>query len=111
MDNTPARQAIIDRMVEIVRHDQPWIWGFNPKEFTLHHAWYFNANPNQMINNGLKYKRIDPQLRARRRAQWNQPVFWPLGVIALMLVLGTVPAAASYWRKEHRPLSRSLPRE
>lgn len=103
MDNSPARQAIIDRMIEIVRHDQPWVWGFNPKEFTLHHAWYFNANPNQMINNGIKYKRIDPIMRARLRAQWNQPVIWPVAVIVLILVLGTLPAVVSYWRKEHRP--------
>ncbi len=106
MDNSPARQAIIDRMVEIARHDAPWIWGLNPKEFALHHAWYFNANPNQMINNGIKYKRVDSQLRARLRAQWNQPVFWPLGVIALVLLLGTLPAAVTYWRKEHQPLRR-----
>ena len=106
MDNTPARQKIIDEMVEIARHDAPWVWGFNPKQFSLYHAWFGNANANQMVNNSLKYKRIDPQLRARLRDEWNPPVLWPLGWIAALLALGTMPAVITYWRKEHRPLSR-----
>lgn len=108
MDNGPARQAIIDRMVEIARHDAPWVWGFHPKQFTLYHAWFFNANPNQMANNSLKYKRIDPQLRAHLRDAWNPPVLWPLGLIGLLLVLGTLPAVITYWHKEHRPIVRAV---
>ncbi len=50
MDNGPARQAIIDRMVEIVRRDAPWAFGFHPKQFMLHHGWYLNAKPNLMAN-------------------------------------------------------------
>ncbi len=107
MDNGPARQAIIDRMVAIARHDAPWVWGFNPKQFTLYHSWFFNANPNQMANNSLKYKRIDPLLRARLRIAWNPPILWPLGLIGLLLVLGTLPAAVTYWRKEHQPMRKS----
>ena len=77
MDNSPARQRVIDEMIDIARHDAPWIWGSHPKSFSLHHAWYGNAKPNLMANNTLKYKRIDPQLRAQGRRQWNRPVLWP----------------------------------
>ncbi|MGD8642533.1 MAG: ABC transporter substrate-binding protein, partial [Gammaproteobacteria bacterium] len=28
MDNGPRRQQIIDKMVEIARHDNPWLWGY-----------------------------------------------------------------------------------
>ena len=35
MPNSPARQAIIDRMIDIVRQDAPWIWGFHPKDYGL----------------------------------------------------------------------------
>ena len=108
MDNTPARQAIIDAMVEIARRDAPWVWGFNPKQFSLYHAWFGNANANQMVNNSLKYKRIDPQLRARLRDEWNPPVMWPLGLIAVLLLLGSLPAVVTYWRKEHRPIARTV---
>ncbi len=106
MDNSPARQAIIDRMVEIVRRDAPWLWGFHPKIFALYHTWYHNAKPNIMANNTLKYLRIDPVRRQELRAQWNQPVLWPLVLILLFLILGTIPAVVAYIIKEHRPVRR-----
>jgi len=102
MDNTPARQQVIDRMLDIARRDAPWIWGSHPKAFTLHHAWYGNARPNLMANNTLKYKRIDPALRAERRRQWNRPVLWPLLAAALVLAVSVVPAFVIWRRREHR---------
>jgi peptide/nickel transport system permease protein len=74
MDDGPERQAAIDRMVEIARTDAPWLWGFNPKAFSLHHRWMYNASPNQMANNTLKYRRVDPELRAQLRRDWNPPI-------------------------------------
>lgn len=103
MDNGPERQAIIDRMLEIVRRDAPWVWGFYPKAFGLYHGWLTNAKPNLMANNGLKYLRIDPALRERRRREWNPPVLWPVWTGLALLMAGLVPAAVSYWRREHRP--------
>ncbi len=106
MENGPRRRAIIDRMVKIVRRDAPWIWGLHPKGFTLHHQWYYNAKPNLMANNTLKYKRIDPVLRAEKRADWNQQVVWPVYVLLALLVVGVLPGIATYIRKEHRPAAR-----
>lgn len=101
MANGPERQAIIDEMVDLARADAPWIWGFHPVSFVLHHAWYRNAYPNLMARNTLKYKRIDADLRARKRADWNQPVLWPIGLTLLALMLSLVPAWNSYRRREH----------
>jgi ABC-type transport system substrate-binding protein len=101
MDNGPERQAIIDRMLEIVRRDAPWVWGFYPKAFGLYHGWLANAKPNLMANNGLKYLRLDPALRERRRREWNEPVLWPLWLGLACLVGVLTPAAISYWRREH----------
>ncbi|MDH4101420.1 MAG: ABC transporter substrate-binding protein [Nitrospirota bacterium] len=109
MDNGPERQVIIDKMVEIARRDAPWLWGFNPKSFALYHEWYKNAKPNLMANNTLKYIRIDPATRAAKQKEWNRPVLWPVGVIALFLVIGTIPAVIAYIRKEHRPVKRNSP--
>jgi peptide/nickel transport system substrate-binding protein len=106
MPSTPARQAIIDRMVEIARRDAPWIWGFHPKSFGLYHSWLKNAKPNLMANNTLKYLRIDPEVRARKQVAWNQPVLWPVGVVAAFLVLGSLPAVAIYRRRLHTPIKR-----
>jgi len=101
LPNGAERQAVIADMVDIVRRDAPWVWGMNPKQFSLFHAWYHNVKPNFMANNTLKYKRIDPELRAQLRAEWNQPIVWPLVLIAVLLVLGIVPAALMYRRKLH----------
>ena len=106
MPNGPARQAVIDEMVEIARRDAPWIWGFNPKDFRLYHAWYKNSKPNLMANNTLKYLRIDPALRAEKQNEWNRPVLWPVGVVAAALILGTLPAMAVYRRRLHTPAKK-----
>ncbi|ROR32001.1 ABC transporter substrate-binding protein [Inmirania thermothiophila] len=102
MPDGPARQAVIDRMVEIVRRDAPWVWGLHPKRFLLHHAWYGNASLNAMANDTLKYVRIDPALRERLRGAWNRPVLWPLGVALGLLAAAVLPAWAAYRRRERR---------
>ncbi|MBK1708571.1 ABC transporter substrate-binding protein [Marichromatium gracile] len=105
LEDGPERQALIDRMVEIARTDAPWIWGFHPRAFSLYHRWYHNAYPNQMANNTLKYRRIDPALRAELRRAWNQPVLWPLGAAAAVLLALLLPA---WWLVRRRERSRAL---
>ena len=100
MENGPERQALIDRMYEILRQDAPWVWGFHPKTFGLNHAWLGNLKPNQMARNKLKYYRVDVALREKRRAEWNAPALWPLALAIAALVLTALPAAASYRRRE-----------
>ncbi len=102
LPNGDERQAVIDRMLEILRRDGPWIWGFFPKSFSLHHAWYFNGKPHLMANNVLKYKRIDPVQRAAKRIEWNRPVVWPLLLILALLVLSVMPAWIAYRRREQK---------
>ena len=103
MDNTPQRAELITRMMDIARHDVPWVWGYFPKQFSLHHAWYKNAKPNLMANNALKYRRIDPALRARLQAEWNRPVRWPLYALGGLLLLIVLPAYLGYRRRQHQP--------
>jgi len=100
MGNSPRRQKIINEMVEIFRHDVPWVSGFHPKQFALYHAWQGNVKPNLMANNTLKYKKVDSLLRSKKRAEWNKPRWWPLAVIVALFVAGTVPAVMSYRKKE-----------
>lgn len=78
MENSPARQAIIDKMQEILRRDSPWLWGYHPKNYVLQHGWLHNVKSNIMANNKLKYWRVDTVQRDRLRREWNQPVRWPL---------------------------------
>jgi ABC-type transport system substrate-binding protein len=100
MDNGPQRQAIIDEMLEILRHDVPWIWGMHPKDYSLAHQWVYNRKPAKMANNGLKYERVDPVLRETLQRQWNRPLMWPLVAAVAVLALGLIPAVVVYRRKE-----------
>lgn len=100
MENGEERQKIIDEMVTILREDSPWLWGWHPVAFSLHHGWYKNAKPNLMANNTLKYKRIDPATRTEKRKEWNQPVLWPLKWLIGLFLLSLIPAIFIWWRKE-----------
>ncbi len=104
MDNGPERFQLIQQMQEIVRHDAPWLFGLHPKNFSLYHGWYQNLKPNLMANNRIKYTRINAKQRAELRKQWNRPVFWPLVVIALLLLGMLLPAFYSYQRRAKETL-------
>ena len=43
---------------------------------------------------------LDAVQRAGLREQWNRPVLWPLGLLALLVVAFTVPAIVVYRRRE-----------
>jgi len=90
MENSPARQALIDRMLEILRRDSPWLWGFHPKNYILQHGWLHNVKSNVMANNKLKYWRVDAGWRDRLRREWNRPVRWPLWLMAAAMLLSAV---------------------
>ncbi|MBU1776052.1 MAG: ABC transporter substrate-binding protein, partial [Gammaproteobacteria bacterium] len=87
MDNTPQRQQIIDDMLEVLRRDSPWLWGFHPKSYVLQHGWLHNIKSNIMANNKLKYWRVDAEQRDKMRREWNQPERAPLwfGAAAVLL--------------------------
>ena len=100
MENSPTRQIVIDEMVTILREDSPWLWGWHPVAFSLHHDWYKNAKPNLMANNTLKYKRVEPAVRSEKRELWNQPVLWPIKWLIGIFLLSLIPAVIIWWRKE-----------
>jgi ABC-type transport system substrate-binding protein len=100
LPNGARRQQLIDRMVAIVQHDAPWMFGFHPKDYTLRQSWLANAKPNELAGNTTKYLRVDPVRREALRREWNRPVVWPLlGIVALLVVSG-IPAFLSYRRRE-----------
>ena len=100
MANGPERQQLIDRMMEILRRDAPWVWSFYPKDYSLHHAWVHNRKPNKMANNNLKYQRLDPPAREEMRRAWNEPRIGPVVLIALVLLASIIPAVLTFRRRE-----------
>ncbi|NTV10070.1 MAG: peptide ABC transporter substrate-binding protein, partial [Zoogloea sp.] len=100
MPDSPARQAIIDRMLAILQHDAPWVWGFYEKAYTLQHGWMKNRKPGKIVRNTLKYQRLDIAMRERLREEWNRPVVWPLALVAVLLAALVAPAVSNYRRRE-----------
>jgi ABC-type transport system substrate-binding protein len=101
MDDGPRRQQLIDRMLEILRNDAPWLWGYHPKDYGLYHSWYQNVKPNRISNNNLKYFKIDADLRDQKRSEWNQPVLWPIVLMLAALIISFIPAVAAFRRREN----------
>jgi len=100
MPDGPERQAIIERMLGILQHDAPWVWGLYEKAYTLQHGWLLNRKPGKIIRNSLKYQRIDVAERQRLRAEWNRPVVWPLILVGLLGAVVVAPAVIHYRRRE-----------
>lgn len=104
LGNTPEREAIIERMVDIARRDTPWVWGFNVKNYLLIHQWVTPRKPNAMANNVLKYQQVNPALRYEMLRQWNSPQIWPLFIIIGLMIILIVPIVIVYYRKLHQSM-------
>lgn len=109
MENSPERLALIQQMLSIAQQDAPWAWGFYPKSLALYHSWLRNLWPNAMANNTLKYRAIDPQQRASKQAQWNQPVTWPLIGLLLIIVLSVWPLMRAYQKRQKQVIGSQNP--
>ncbi|USE38655.1 ABC transporter substrate-binding protein [Endozoicomonas sp. SCSIO W0465] len=100
LPNGPERLSAINRMVEIVQQDSPWIWGFNNKDYYLSNQWVFNTKRHGISQGTLKYLRLDPELRQQKQEAWNRPVVWPLMASVGLLVLLVVPGVRAYRRRQ-----------
>lgn len=109
MRNLPdgeARAVLLSQMLDIVREDAPWVWGLHPKSYALSHQWLYPSKPNAMSHNNIKYIKINPNLRAEKRIQWNQAHLWPLAGILFGVMVCCLPAWFMYRKKQCKPLKR-----
>lgn len=100
LPNGPNRLAIIHQMLAILRKDSPMAWGFHPMNLTLSHGWRHPNKPDDIIRNGTKYLRIDPEHRAALQATWNKPLRWPLLLLALLITAIVLPALLHHRKKQ-----------
>lgn len=105
-NNDAIRQQLIDQMVEILRHDAPWIWGINSQTLILTQQWVSPTKPNTISTSALKYIAIDVAKRNELRQLWNQPVLWPIGLLLLFFLLSLLPLLVAYYRKEKQKAMR-----
>ena len=103
MENSPERMEIIREMIDILHHETPWASSFHPHGYVLNNAWVYNSKPHGISKSVLKYLRIDPEERSRMQAAWNDPVLWPLVLVALIILVTALPGYVAYRRRlNHR---------
>ncbi|MDF1763338.1 MAG: ABC transporter substrate-binding protein [Oleibacter sp.] len=108
MENSPERMKIIRRMLEIFHRDMPWGSIFHPHDYVLNNPWVYNSKPHGISKAILKYLRIDPEVRQTIRGERNNPVFWPLLLVALALLLLAWPGYRAYRQRQQGTLASAI---
>lgn len=85
LDDGPEKMAVLDQMVKVLQHDSPSMWGYNPTGAGAFQQWVGNVKPSQMVRNSLQFLKLDPALRGAKIKEWNQPIWWPLGLFGLLI--------------------------
>jgi dolichyl-phosphate-mannose--protein O-mannosyl transferase len=84
----------------MLQQDSPWCFGYFPWGGMAFQQWVHNGKPSIMIRDMAQYYRLDPELRARKQAEWNRPVRWPLALVAIALLVALWAARRSYRLRE-----------
>jgi ABC-type transport system substrate-binding protein len=108
MENSKARMEKIEKMLQIVREDAPWVWGVYPKSLALVHGWFGNVAAHAMANNTLKYKKIDAQTRVKSQQAWNQPVRYPIFLFVAGILLCALLLYRAYRKRQSRVIMKEV---
>lgn len=100
LDDGPVKQEVIDKMVKILQDDAPWSFGFYPYASAAMHDWVGNSKPAILIRDHGRYLRLDSAKRVAKLAEWNRPVWWPMLLIAAVVLGGVLIARNSLRRRE-----------
>ena len=99
MPNSPERYQVIRRMIAILEHERPWIELYHSESYALFHSWLRNVKPAGLSIQTAKYHDLDPDVRAQKRVEWNQPIFWPLAALLALVAAVLGPGVVTYFRE------------
>ena len=112
LEDGPAKQKLIDEMVNVLRSDAPWAWGYFPYSAAAYQQWQRNGKYGLFTNDRALYYRIDAPLRTRLQAEWNQPHAWPLWLLAVaVLALAWIARRGFMARERMTASARPVPVE
>jgi len=100
LDDGPRKQQTLDRMAEVAQQDAPWAFGYIPWGGLAFQQWVYNGKPSILIRDMAKYYRVEPALRAAKQKEWNSPIWWPLGLLALGLLAAVWLARRGFQARE-----------
>lgn len=100
MENSDERNKLIDEMLQIVRKDAPWIFGFTPTEYYLNNPWVYNNTRHGVAKNLLKYVDVDSDYRNSQQYLYNQPNKIPIFAATGLVFLIVFPAVKAYRRRQ-----------
>ena len=98
LDDGPAKQALIDKLVAIAREEAPWTMGFFPDASAAAQQWVHNYKPAILVRDHGRFLRLDVPARVAAQQRWNAPVWWP--------VLVLLAAALALWQLARRTLRK-----
>lgn len=81
LEDGPEKQRVMDEMLQIVRDDSPWAWGYWSFSGLAFQSWVYNGKPGVVIRDVARYYRVDAAERTRKIAEWNHPIWWPLALL------------------------------
>ncbi len=91
MEDTPERLAVINKMRDILNEDCPWLYTFHEAFYAMNQGWTEHVLLHPVSYDMLKYYKVDPILRAKKQAEWNQPNYIFLIAFAGLLSVAIVP--------------------
>jgi len=106
LSQSPERDELVARMVELYRRDAVWLFAYFPKDIYLNNSWVHNTKRHGISKAMLKYIRVDEKERQKMQVKWNQPVTWPLFVVALFLIALVLPGVIAYRRRQNATARR-----
>lgn len=65
MESGPQREAVVQRMEDILQEDVPWAYGYFEAVYILSQPWVLNYRGAEMIANRYKYIRINRDVKKR----------------------------------------------
>jgi oligopeptide transport system substrate-binding protein len=102
MENTPEREAVIHRMVDIVIEECPWIFNVHTSSYVLRHFWYKNGKLHSISGNYRKYVRVDSKLRRAYREAEDKPNMTLLLYALIFLVVLSAPVIVIKYRRRRK---------
>jgi len=100
MPDSPERLLLIQAMLSIYHHDLPWASAWHPHSYVLNNPWVRNTKAHGVSKSVLKYMAVDSEARANAQRERNQPILWPLWLVALILVVVMIPGYRAYRQRQ-----------